>query len=694
MLVIGIDVGGTQVKFGLVEDGKIIRTMELGTNTFDIIRQLCNGAREIVQASERSWNEVDGVAVGFPGMVIDSVVLDSPNISLQNCNLKEILENELGKVVVVKNDAEMATIAEHRIGSGAGCENMVLITLGTGVGGGIIIDKKLYVGAGGAGELGHIMFEKNGRACTCGRKGCAEQYVSMKALDSLAKDIMVGYPNTCVDFNGDGLIYASELARAYKRNDACAIEIVDKYVDDLTQFLLDLCNLFRPNRIVIGGGITHAPELIDMVARNCRRLEYGYKNSPKVDILTAQLGNQAGILGGFVCLQDEINGYDKEEIAEESTEDINSQQQNLSLLDSISRRLDGQLGSASSQLESVPGVDNNSFIEADLNGLYVNKILDDISTEINTIKNEQLLGEVEDNVQKPSEEPNSYTNESLVNVYESNTVIEEQSNPGSFDNNAFMSAVSSINETTIEEPVVESVEVDSVVNNEELNENQEEEYDDEDNLSLGLNDIFFGTSAELEKKLDEVDISNVNIVDNNIVETAPVVEDAQNETVQTENMEESSENSENNGVEQVDTVESPIQDNSMYYGEPITDAVATDLQSQEEDSLEENAFGGFGNLPQEPFKPVDNSIFVPTSTYTENTSQDNFVEENTSVQEADNNASVDPVSNSVNSDYARLLDAMGKFDLSASQEQDNSNTISSGENLLSRVNKMLDNKDE
>ena len=83
MLVIGIDVGGTHTKFGLVENGNIIRSMELGTNTFDVIRQICNGARELVQATNRSWEEVDGVAVGFPGMVIDSVVMDSPNINLQ-----------------------------------------------------------------------------------------------------------------------------------------------------------------------------------------------------------------------------------------------------------------------------------------------------------------------------------------------------------------------------------------------------------------------------------------------------------------------------------------------------------------------------------------------------------------------------------------------------------------------------------
>ena len=466
MLVVGIDVGGTHIKFGLVENGNIIKNMEQGTNAFDIIRQLCNGAREIVQSSDKSWEEIDGIAIGFPGMVIDSIVMDSPNVSLQNCNLKEILEKELGKYVVVKNDAEMATLAEHKLGAGADCENMVMVTLGTGVGGGIIADRKLYVGAGGAGELGHILFERNGRACSCGRKGCAEQYVSMIALDKLAKDIMVGYPNTCCDFNGDGMIYASELARAYKRNDACAIEVVDKYVEDLTQYLLDLCNIFRPNRIVIGGGITHAPELIDMVARNCRRLEYGYKNSPKVDVLAAQLGNKAGILGGYVCLEEELNAQNvDEEYINEIEEEINLNSQNMSLLDSISLRLDKPV--------AEPVIEENSaevVEKEEESGLYVNKFLDDISTEINTIKNEQLFDEVSEPVENNENNVSENTFDTFNNLFEPVKPINDEVQPINEEVQPINEEVQLINEevsepeewfNTAEQEPVNNVEVES-----------------------------------------------------------------------------------------------------------------------------------------------------------------------------------------------------------------------------------------
>lgn len=665
MLVVGIDVGGTRIKFGLIEDGQIIRSMEQGTNTFDIIRQLSNGAREIVQSSERSWEEVNGVAIGFPGMVIDSVVLDSPNISLQNCNLKEILEAELGKFVVVKNDAEMATIAEHKIGAGAGCDNMVLVTLGTGVGGGIIANKKLFVGAGGAGELGHILFERNGRPCTCGRKGCAEQYVSMKALDSLAKDIMVGYPNTCVDFNGDGLIYASELARAYKRNDACAIEIVDKFVDDLTQYLLDICNLFRPNRIVIGGGVTHAPELIDMVARNCRRLEYGYRNSPKVDILAAQLGNQAGMLGGYVCIEEELTYKDIEDTAEEqvSTE-FNSQLDNISLLDSITRSLDMN-NSFNSGLSSVNTVDNSSFTE-ESNGQYVNSVLEDISSQINTIKNEELFGAVEDTTVNDNVD---YNNDNLVSVYQGNDNPVADSSAVGMDNSDFMSAVSTISEIADIEPEVQSVPTGDIVQEDISADNTvatmeaEDDYDGEENLSLGLNDIFFGTADEHADKLEKIDLSSVSIVDNNIVENPPVVEE-NNENINNSGVEESAKI-----VEPNTNVEGTIVDNSNMYNDmqyndnAVNNTVATDVP------------------------PVDNSIFVPPV----NTEPANSpVAESETVAPAEiveNGVSIDNISNNVINDYTRLLDAMGKIDVAESQQ-------SESPNLLSRVNKMLDDNNQ
>ena len=304
MYLIGIDVGGTHTKFGLIKDGVLLKKLKVSTNAFDIIRQIVNGARELVQGDSCSFDDVSAVVVGFPGIVIDNVVKESPNIGLQNCNIVEILTQEFGgKTVVAMNDAELAVLAEHRMGAGKNCDNMVLVTIGTGVGGGVIIDKQLYVGKGGAGELGHITLERDGLQCRCGRKGCAEQYISLTALDRMTRELHSNFPDTSIVLPIDSKVDASDLVKGYKRNDALSMVVVDKYVKMLKDYILNICNLLRPDKVVIGGGLCHAPEIIDMVAKACKEDGYGFANSPSVDIVPAELGNDAGMLGASVCFE-------------------------------------------------------------------------------------------------------------------------------------------------------------------------------------------------------------------------------------------------------------------------------------------------------------------------------------------------------------------------------------------------------
>lgn len=304
MYLIGIDVGGTHTKFGLIKDGTMLKTLKVSTNTFDVIRQIANGARELAQSSGVEFEDVAGIAVGFPGMVVDNIVKDSPNIGLQNCDIQEIFRNEFGgKPVIAMNDAELAVLAEHKMGAGNSCDNMVLITIGTGVGGGVIVDGQLYVGKGGAGELGHIVLEPEGLQCKCGRKGCAEQYISLTALDRITRELASGYPDSMVVIPNDSKVDGSDLVKAYKRNDGLAIMVVNKYVKLLKDYILNICNLLRPDKVVIGGGLCHAPEIIEMVAKECKAESYGFNNSPSVEIVPAKLGNDAGILGAVVCFE-------------------------------------------------------------------------------------------------------------------------------------------------------------------------------------------------------------------------------------------------------------------------------------------------------------------------------------------------------------------------------------------------------
>lgn len=312
MYLLGIDVGGTNTKFGLIKDGELLKTLRVSTNTFDIIRQIANSGKELISSAGLEMKDIKGISVGFPGMVIDNVVKDSPNISLQNCNIVDLLTDEFdGCPVIAMNDAELAVLAEHKMGAGKGCDNIVLMTIGTGVGGGMMIDGGLYVGKGGAGELGHMVLVSDGLSCPCGRKGCAEQYVSLKALDRMIRENMDKFPDAILNIPTGGRVDAVDIVNAYNRQDPLCQYVLDKYVGYLKDYILNICNLLRPDKVIIGGGLTYAREIIDMVAKSCKEADFGFANSPSVDILPAELGNDAGILGAIVCFDgiqdDEVN---------------------------------------------------------------------------------------------------------------------------------------------------------------------------------------------------------------------------------------------------------------------------------------------------------------------------------------------------------------------------------------------------
>jgi len=299
MYYVGVDVGGTNLKIGLIKDNALIDKIVQPTNYFDVIGQVVNFIDEILQRNSIDRALVDGVGVGFPGIVHDGKVAHSVNLNFIDCNLQDILQNQLDMKVLVYNDADLATMAEHRIGAGANCENMIYISIGTGVGGGIICNGNLYQGTMGAGELGHIPLFYGGIECNCGQKGCIEQYVSCTALSRQAIDKIKDYPESIIKVK-DNYVHASDIMDAFDRQDKCAMEIVDRYVDYLSALVMAYCNIFRPNKIIIGGGIAHAPKIIEMTAKRVAKNKFGYPHSNSVEILVAKLGADAGVLGASV----------------------------------------------------------------------------------------------------------------------------------------------------------------------------------------------------------------------------------------------------------------------------------------------------------------------------------------------------------------------------------------------------------
>ena len=220
------------------------------------------------------------------------------------CDTLEMIKDKIGLdiPVALANDADVATLAEVVYGSAKEYNNAVMFTLGTGVGGGVVINNKLYFGNGGKGaELGHATLIMDGLDCTCGRKGCIECYVSATALIRQTKDQMLNDKDSLMWDFVSGDINAVDGRTAFecaKKGDNSAIKVQDNYIKYLGESMLNMFNIFRPDVFILGGGVSaQGKYLIDKLTKYCEDRNYGYKFSPKVKIVTASLGNDAGIIG-------------------------------------------------------------------------------------------------------------------------------------------------------------------------------------------------------------------------------------------------------------------------------------------------------------------------------------------------------------------------------------------------------------
>ena len=305
MLTIGVDVGGTKVAAGLVDEaGTIVRRTRRPTpsstpaDVEDVIAacvaELCEG------------ESVEAVGIGAAGFVTAdrSTVLVAPNLSWRDEPLRDAVSARVGLPVVVENDANAAAWAEHRFGAGRGEQHLVLVTVGTGIGGGIVLDGQLYRGRHGVGaEFGHVQVVAGGRRCGCGQRGCWEQYCSGRALLHEAReiaDVRRGYGARLLELGGgrpEG-IEAVEVTAAAQEGDPAALECFEVIGGALGQGLADLAAVLDPGAFVIGGGVADAGELLLGPARRvfAERLSGG-ASRPHAEIRLAALGNDAGMVG-------------------------------------------------------------------------------------------------------------------------------------------------------------------------------------------------------------------------------------------------------------------------------------------------------------------------------------------------------------------------------------------------------------
>lgn len=286
MAIIGFDIGGTNIAAGLVDtNGFLIKKASIPFPADKDFQKVLSICRELVCFLEKEGGEsAERIGVAVPGSIDPtySIVLDAFNLGFHNTPLKAELEDYLHKKVSLINDADAAVLAEHRIGSLKGCHTAVMITLGTGLGGGLIIDGKLYRGGRFHGsEPGHMILVNNGRACTCGNLGCAESYCAATRLAVDGAPLGYKTPKDVVD--------------AAKAGNPEASRIVKAYVDDIGSFLASLINLLDPQRIAIGGGVSAAGDfLINPIKEDANSKSF-FKDP--TDIVAASAGNDAGIYG-------------------------------------------------------------------------------------------------------------------------------------------------------------------------------------------------------------------------------------------------------------------------------------------------------------------------------------------------------------------------------------------------------------
>lgn len=304
-IYVGADIGGTTIKTGICnEQGDLLHTLEGPTESDKggeaIVNNVVKYAREVVEASSYQWEQVGGVGVGTAGFldIPNGIIKFSNNLNVRDLPLKQMLEERLQTTVKVNNDANVAALGEAWAGAGRGIDNCVCYTLGTGVGGGIIINGKIYEGFSGmAGELGHMAIVPDLEAiqCTCGMTGCLETVSSATGIIRMAKDAVERGDRTSLALVSN--IMAKEVIDAAKAGDEVAVRIVNRAAFYLGKSMAAVAIVVNPERFIIGGGVAKAGEFLFEQIRDVFKKYTPAQARDGVEIVAATLGNNAGVVG-------------------------------------------------------------------------------------------------------------------------------------------------------------------------------------------------------------------------------------------------------------------------------------------------------------------------------------------------------------------------------------------------------------
>ncbi len=298
MQAIGIDLGGTKIAAARVSAvGDILAEQEIpvpntGSETEAAIMELC---------SQLYTDEVRGVGLGLAGLVSNpgGQFRWGPNVALRECDFGALITAKYDVSVVVDNDANVAAFGEAKVGAAEGAAHVLMVTVGTGIGGGIIVDGKLYRGASFAGEVGHLTVDRNGPPCTCGRRGCWEALASGRVLSARARNIAFEQPGGVIAKRAEGrLADGRDLVWAAEQGDPQANQVIAELAGWLALGIHSLLCVLDPEVIVVGGGVSALGEPILGPIKAAVSEAYGAQfRERRPEVRMATLGNQAGVVG-------------------------------------------------------------------------------------------------------------------------------------------------------------------------------------------------------------------------------------------------------------------------------------------------------------------------------------------------------------------------------------------------------------
>lgn len=305
---IGIDIGGTNIAVGIVaEDGSLVKKLSVPTGADrgqqELIDDMIASVRAVLELAGMTLSDIASVGIGVPGAVTpDGTVIRAVNLGWKHVPLADIMSNALGLPVYLGNDADCAALGEVVAGSGSNCNSALMITLGTGIGGGFIVGGKIFTGCTGQGtEPGHFTFLYGGELCGCGRRGCFETYASATALIRQTRQAMEKNPDSkmwaLVDNDLDKVNGKTPFDAA-KLEDGTARAVIAQYIDYLGQGIASLVNSFRPELVIMGGGICNQGDyLMIPLNESIRKYCYAPDELTPPPAVRATLGNDAGIIG-------------------------------------------------------------------------------------------------------------------------------------------------------------------------------------------------------------------------------------------------------------------------------------------------------------------------------------------------------------------------------------------------------------